>query len=540
MSKVGDDLEQFWNLCSIHDITSRDQLLREAVRVVRTKRMIEKSSVNIEDLTSDPEQLFRWMKERVGDRELGHFPGDRELFYKLYHTGKNLDLLDYAHETLRNDRLTGTLLVQAGLLEQYVEMVKTRHYHSILIAEAEKFLPGLHLMEKLPEVESITLLTENYVIGALLKTHFEAQSSVQVMQGSIYLPLPLNHEYDSILTVPHFGLKLDDREQHPLRETEGVAVNHLLPLLKDKGTLCAILPAKLMFQSGEVGEWRKQINSQAPVHSVHVMPDGVFRPYTSVKTYQVMFRKGSNDPVKVVQLRTEKDHLVREKEVEIPRESFDVLEDWRVELLLDEKKDILQQFQTMTVPKVKLKEVADIFRGKSILKQDVKPGPIKVLNISNLEDGEVQLDQLDTIDEEERKVKRYEILPGDLVMTCRGTVTKLAVFPEYDDMVIASANILVIRFRKLINSYFAKIFLESPLGIALIQSYQRGTTVMNLNPGDIAELELPLIAEEKQLELMNRYKREKEIYIKSIQDASNRWKQEKEQIYSELYEGGFV
>ncbi len=538
MQKAGDDLERFWNMCLLHDITSRDQLLREALRVVKTKLTIEKASVNQEEMTSDPERLFRWMKERFGDRELGHFPGDRELFYQLYHTGKDLDLLDYAHETIKNDRVTGTLLVHASLLEHYLEMVKTNQYHSLLITEAEKFLPGLHLIEKLPAVESITLLTENYVIGALLKTHFEANPTVRVMQGSIYLSLPLDQEYDSVLSVPHFGLKRDDQEQQPLREMEGVAVTHLLSLLKDGGTLRAVLPAKLMFQSGEVGNWRGRVNAEAPVRSIHVLPDGMFRPYTSVKTYQIDFQKGETDPVRIVQLRLENDRLLRDKEVEISRESFDSLEDWRVDLLLDEKKDILQQFQATKIPKIKLKEVADIFRGKSILKQDVKPGRIRVLNISNLEGGEVQLGQLDTIDEEERKVKRYEILPGDLVMTCRGTVTKLAVFPEYHEFVIASANILVIRFHRLIHSYYAKIFLESPVGMSLIQSYQRGTTVMNLNPSDIAELELPLLEEAKQLDLVNRYKREKEAYVNSIRAATNRWKQEKEQIYRELYEGG--
>ena len=35
---------------------------------------------------------------------------------------------------------------------------------------------------------------------------------------------------------------------------------------------------------------------------------------------------------------------------------------------------------------------------------------------------------MDTIVEEERKVKRYELLKGDVVLSCRGTAIKAAVF----------------------------------------------------------------------------------------------------------------
>jgi len=152
-----------------------------------------------------------------------------------------------------------------------------------------------------------------------------------------------------------------------------------------------------------------------------------------------------------------------------------------------------------------------------------------------LEDGEVLLDGLETIDEEERKVKRYEIRPGDLVMTCRGTSNKVAVFPECEEFVIASANIIVIRFKKSIRSLYAKIFLESPVGTALIQSFQRGTTVMNLNPSDIGTLELPLLSENKQEEIINLYLQEKALYKETIRKATQRWQNVREQLYSELY-----
>ncbi|WP_228728261.1 restriction endonuclease subunit S [Brevibacillus composti] len=527
-------IETFWHICLLHDISTRDQLLREAIRVIRTKQLFEQQGLSDIELSTDPDMLFQWMKERVGERELGHFPGDRDLFFKLYHAGKDMDLLEYALQTMQQDRVTGGIIAHPGIVERFFDMCSRQQCRSILIAEAEKYIKGFVEMKSRIQPFSITLLTESYMIGRLFKTYFTSCTNVNVIQASIYQPLPLDEKYGAILSMPHFGLKMND-DVLSIRESESAAVGHLLPLLQNGGRISVTLPARMMFQSGAIGDWRKLINESAPVQSIYSLPDGLFRPFTSVKTYQVEFGKAAPDQVILGRLQLEKSRLVTERELTIHPDQFQNLDNWRIDLLLDEDQDTLRTFQQAAIPKVKLRDVADIFRGKSILKQDLRSGNIRVLNISNIENGEVMLDQLETIDEEERKVKRYEILPGDLVMTCRGTVNKLAVFPETDHIVIASANILVIRFQKQINSYFAKIFLESPIGIALLQSYQRGTTVMNLNPNDIAEIEIPMTTEEIQLSIVERYKQEKEIYLTSIQAATSRWRQEKEEIYSKLY-----
>lgn len=471
----------------------------------------------------------------MGERELGHFPGDRDLFYKLYHAGKNLDLLEYALQTLQQDRVTGGIIVHSGIVERFVDTCDLYNYRSLLITEAEKYLKGIVETKCYTEPFSITLFTENYIIGRLLKTYFEVFPNVSVIQGSIYQPQPLEEKFDAILAFPNFGMKMSDEENVAIRDSEGVAVSNLVPLLKEGGRISVTFPARMMFQSGDIAKWREKTNDLYPVCAIHLLPDGLFRPFTSVKTYQVEFGHSPTEEVVLGRLQLQKMKLISEREISIHTDQFRLLDNWRIELLLDEDQDMLRSFQQAAVPKVKLGDVADIFRGKSILKQDLKVGTIKVLNISNLDDGEVILDHLETIDEEERKVKRYEILPNDLVMTCRGTINKLAVFPESKGMFIASANIIVIRFKSSISSQFAKIFLESPTGSALIQSFQRGTTVMNLNPADVAEIELPLLTIKEQLDRIERYLQEKERYKAIIRDATTRWEQVKNQLYCELY-----
>jgi hypothetical protein len=111
--------------------STRDQLLREAIRVIRTKQILKEVPSN-RDISLEPDALFRWMKERVGERELGHSPGDRELFHKLYQTGQDMDLLEYALLTLQQDRITGGVVIHPGITARFIEMCDRHHYRSIL------------------------------------------------------------------------------------------------------------------------------------------------------------------------------------------------------------------------------------------------------------------------------------------------------------------------------------------------------------------------------------------------------------------------
>lgn len=527
-------IETFWNICLLHDIATRDQLLREAVRVVQTRKSLELQGAAHTSIL-EPEMLLQCMKQYAGEREFGHFPGDRDLFFRLYQVGKDMDLLDYAVQTIQQDRITGGIVVHTSIVDRFKDMCERNLYRTLLVTEVEKYLRGLAETQLYKHSFKVTLLTESYIIAKLLKTYFESYSNVQIIQGSIYQPLPLQEKFDAILTIPNFGLKMDDVEDASIRYSEGVAVNHLLPLLRDTGKISVTFPPRMMFQSGNIAKWRELTNTSYPVHSVHLLPDGLFRPYTSVKTYQVEIGKSPVEQVLIGRLQLQKVSLEPEREISIHAEAFAQLENWRIDMLLDEDQDTLRFFQETPVPKVKLRDVADIFRGKSVLKQDLRSGNIKVLNISNIEDGEVKLDQLETIDEEERKVKRYEILPDDLVMACRGTVNKLAIFPEVEGTVIASANIIVIRFKESIISGFAKIFLESPVGVTLIQNFQRGTTVMNLNPSDVGGIELPILPLNDQINRINRYNEEKERFKYAIREAKDRWELVKNKLYSELY-----
>ncbi|MHB8172809.1 MAG: restriction endonuclease subunit S, partial [Thermincolia bacterium] len=266
----------------------------------------------------------------------------------------------------------------------------------------------------------------------------------------------------------------------------------------------------------------------------YLLPEGTFRPVTSIKTYFFTITNNPWSNTEFGTLKLNKGVLdVTDKKMISTRE-FLSNEDWRIELLLSDDDENIQRFKSSNLEKVKLKEVAEVFRGKSILKNDTTLGSISILNISNIENGEIKYADMDTIEDEERKIKRYELSSGDVVLSCRGTAIKSAVFETQNKTIIASANLLVIRPKEKVIGEYIKIFFESPIGLAMIKSFQRGTTIMNINHLDIMEMEIPLIPLSEQREIIDKYNNELSIYKKTISEAESRWGNIKNTLYNKL------
>ena len=88
---------------------------------------------------------------------------------------------------------------------------------------------------------------------------------------------------------------------------------------------------------------------------------------------------------------------------------------------------------------------------------------------------------------------------------------------------------------KLINGTYLKLFLESETGMKLIQSLQRGTTIININYQDICELEVPVPPMDDQLEIANEYNAGLNLYKKTIAAAEEAWSMIKNNVKNKLF-----
>ena len=522
-------IDIFINSFAMRGITSREQLLNEMLRVKLTARAVKSQKKSL----LDGEQLFELMKHSTESTILGYFPGDRDFFSAIYKIAQEVDLIEYTLKLYQNDRF-GHIFSPAYLTEYVCSLIDDAKAQSILITEAEKSLSGLKGFVDKHKASNITFTTSNLLMFMLLQLGFDKYENVRILNQSIYQELLSDERFDFIYSLPIFGGKVESiNNKFMSLSPDIVATQNLLGHLSDRGTLVTVLPAKITFASGSEAKLREHIMTHYQLEGIYSLPEGTFKPYTAIKTYMLKIGAVKKENVSVGYLGYDNGLYVDKVKV-VGSKDFAAHEDWRIELILEDDDENIRKYKTSTLERVKLHEVAEVFRGKSILKKDVKPGKILVLNISNITDTGIDYSNMDSIDEEERKIKRYELIDGDIVLSCRGSAIKTGVYRKQKSIVIASANVIVIRPNNRVLSDYLKIFLESPVGIALIKSFQRGTTIVNINHTDIAEMEIPLLSIEEQKELAEKYAREVALYQETVARAEKRYLEEKEKIYNKL------
>lgn len=508
-------------------ITAREQLLNEMLRVKLTAAKLPDTL----DLEKDKEKIFQLMKQSTED-ELGFFPADRADFLEIFALLKNIDLIEFTLEIFQNDRL-GTILSPLYVTEYISKQLTINNPEKILITEAEKHLAGLReMLGKFPRAQ-VTLTTQLHLMYVLLKLTFGHLPNVRILLVSIYEECLAGETFDHIFSLPAFGSKVENwSDSFITRDGDGIAMENMLRHLDQGGQLSIILPAKITFAGAEYVNLRSWINANYNMKSIYILPEGTFRPATAIKTYVITLLADTVKTVEIGTLQVKADVLCPVGAKVMSIGDFAAHEDWRIEVLLADDDENLQRFKASQKEKVKLKDVAEVFRGKSILKKDIAMGNIAVLNLSNIEQGEIDYSSMDTIAEDERKIKRYELCQEDVVLSCRGTAIKSAVFDEQEQTVIASANVIAIRAKEKICGEYIHIFLESPVGVAMIKSFQRGTTIMNINHSDIMEMEIPIVSIEEQKKIIEIYRQERKRYKEAIRQAEKRW----QGITTDLYE----
>jgi type I restriction enzyme M protein len=534
--------EIFWNYLYQRDITGSEQIAKEALRIVQTKKYIQHDKMHLEKILEDPEKLFQVMKENTKSDVLGYFPGDRDLFFELFEMGKDFNILDFTHETLKNDKY-GRLFTPKYLTDFIFQMINENKNQKILIPEAEKFLPFLEVILEKYKDNEFTLTSEDFLINEILKTAFEDHKNIKTKFVSLYKKLSLDSKFDYIISIPAFGYRKnitesleDTPEDFISSDMEGRAIENLVKHIKNNGILYTVVPSRFTFSTGSSRKLRKWLNKNYQLNFIYSLPEGTFRPYSGIKTYLISLFDEKVKNVKIAKLELDKNQLTVKNEKEISSDEFKKQNDWQIDLFLNKDNEMIHSFNDSKVKKIKIKDIAEIFRGKSILKKDVQPGDYKVLNISDIHEGEINFKNMRTINEDPRKVLRYEIKYDDLLLSCRGTIDKVAVFKSRNHKVIASANILIIRLKnKEVLSDYLKIFLESPLGSALIKSFQRGSSIMNINQEDVKELRIPMISLKKQKDIISKYNDEKRIFKEVTEKANKRWNENKTEIYSQLW-----
>lgn len=458
---------------------------------------------------------------------------DRNLFYTAYRIfcelSANLDL-EYLFFSDRRNKGLGT--VSDAIYKEFEARFR-EDARTVLVADASNFVPNLRgLVTSHPNCH-FTLTDANPENVTILKLILSGCYNVRVLNSNVYTYGFIEERFDQVLCVPAFGGRtLAEDPNFMCKELDCVALENLLLHTAANGELLIAMAARITFAQGKNGELRRFIEQNYKLKEVDELPEGTF-PGIGIKTVLlniVNARVSSDDDIivrKYASAKSKKRQVAETLEVEkdtfvMPSE-LEEQGDWSTSKIFALQDEELTKYQSSTVRRVALSEVAEVFRGKAITQKDPS-GAIAVLNISDIGEFEIDYDNLDHIEEEERRVHNYILQEGDVVLPARGTAIRSAVFHQQSYPCIASSNIIVIRPNSEdLNSDYLKLFLGSPVGKKMIAGIQQGATIINVSYKDLKELEVPVPTIEEQMEKVEEYKSEYEKYTSAVKSAQDRW-----------------
>ncbi|MDE5779984.1 MAG: restriction endonuclease subunit S [Lachnospiraceae bacterium] len=450
------------------------------------------------------------------------------------------DELDWAFLLQRLSEAAGKAMDLSILPEPLIRVMEggfNSDPETVLIVEGEKFVLRLAEMIESHPGTHFTISSQREIYVEILRTITENYRNVSVVESNVYESNYLNERFDMILSSPAFGGRtLSEDPTFICRELEMVALENLLTHLNSDGDLIIVLPGRITFAQGKIGTLRSFIQSTYTLKEIDALPTGVFAN-TAIQTYLINIQNArpTGDDVIIRKYgagerktkRSVIEELVLEDDTFAMLDELEEMGSWSVDRIFEQQSEEWQAFNGSATRKEVLGNVAEIFRGKNITKK-VPNGKIGVINISNIGEYVLNNDNLDYIDEEERKVQSYLLKEGDVLLPGRGTAIRVAVFHEDDFLFpcITSSNVIVIRpDEKVLKSLYLKIFLDSPIGGKVISQAQQGTVVMNLSYKDLNDIEVPLPTMEEQQEITLKYEYELRHFQETVAQAERRWRE---------------
>jgi type I restriction enzyme M protein len=113
-----------------------------------------------------------------------------------------------------------------------------------------------------------------------------------------YFPIDNKDRVNIVVTNPPFGGMEEDGIENNFpatfrtRETADLFMALIIRLLKDRGRGAVVLPDGFFFGEGMKTRLKEKLLEDCNLHTIVRLPNGVFNPYTGIKTNLLFFTKG--------------------------------------------------------------------------------------------------------------------------------------------------------------------------------------------------------------------------------------------------------
>ena len=147
--------------------------------------------------------------------------------------------------------------------------------------------------------------------------------------------------------------------------------------------------------------------------------------------------------------------------------------------------------------------------------------------------GKIELESIEVIPV--KNAERYMVESGDIIIASRGTAYKVAIIPDHNEPLVLSNMFIRIRIKdKAYNPEYIKVFLDGPVGVALIEGMKKGGTVKALTTRDIEDIEFPDIDLNEQEGIIETVKEAENKYYNLLEKAQEMLKNGKISAYAKM------
>lgn len=120
------------------------------------------------------------------------------------------------------------------------------------------------------------------------------------------------------------------------------------------------------------------------------------------------------------------------------------------------------------------------------------------------------------------RLDRFRLVPGDVLITSRGTTLKCCVTPEGWNGAVLASNLIAIRVGQSLRPELLAEFLNSRQGRQAIERRLAGSNLLILTPKSLADVEVPVPPLDEQEKLVELIKASEEQYQTAVSAAENR------------------
>lgn len=426
------------------------------------------------------------------------------------------------------------------------------------------------------------IINETFAIGQLINFLITGNTNRIVRGDSIREPRFIEgnelKKFDVSISNPPFMMKIDkeiinedklNRFRYGVSEgininSDWIVANQILSTLNEYGKGAILLPIGALFRGGVEERIRKSIINEDLIDAVVRIPSSVLS-YTSIVTCWVIFNKNKEknrkgkiqfiDLTNFVESIDRRNNTISKIGVDKAVEVYNKFEENEMSFILDMEKLEEKQYDLNAFDYIKSErlmerfnhikmtefyKVAQIRRGVQVNK-----GKLDALNtgserthylisIGNIVEGKIVVSEADKIQIERKWAGVYEVKPGDLLITSKGTQFKVAMV-EKEIKAIVSANLFIVRTYE--DKYIPEVlkyYLESELGQSLIEGIIKGTAIKSIAHKDIEKFAVPEIDMETQKRVLNMIKQSENDYKNRIREAQEIYNQEQNEIRKAL------